>query len=161
MPKTSAGISTFDSTVRQGRSTGDWNMKPTRRDGSITTSPAIDTVPVLGSRRPATMLRKVDFPHPLRPTKETNSPRAIEMSTPSSALTTVCSRRNSLEMPRASMIGAVEAVARPAGRASSVLLPGLNITASNPALRLDLLDRSPVELVHLLEERGIHDLVQV
>jgi hypothetical protein len=60
-------------------------MKPTRRDGSTTGSPPIDTAPVVGSNRPATMFRKVDFPHPLRPTKETNSPRAMDLSTPSSA----------------------------------------------------------------------------
>ena len=59
------------------------------------TRPAVDdrtsnvTRPAVGSRRPAETLNNVDFPEPLRPTSDTNSPISTENDTPSMATPTV------------------------------------------------------------------------
>ncbi len=49
---------------------------------SLTTLPSISMVPEVMSSSPAIMRKSVDFPQPEGPTKTTNSPSFMEMSTP-------------------------------------------------------------------------------
>src|SRR3954452_5247012 len=60
---------------------------------SVTTRSPMITSPPVGSSRPATMRRSVDFPHPDGPTSTMNSPSAISSETRSTATT---SRPNTL-----------------------------------------------------------------
>ena len=53
---------------------------------SFMDSPPIDSFPEVISSSPATILKAVDFPQPEGPTKTRNSPSAISMLRPSTAL---------------------------------------------------------------------------
>src|ERR1700737_836508 len=60
-----------------------------RASGPVTGCPSTSTSPEVASRNPATMLRSVDFPQPLGPTRQTNSPCATSALTFSR--TSICS----------------------------------------------------------------------
>ena len=47
----------------------------------LTSSPLIVTLPVSGASSPATIFRNVDFPQPIMPTIDTNSPRSTDSVT--------------------------------------------------------------------------------
>src|SRR5215468_2873993 len=54
---------------------------------SMTSCPSISITPASGCSKPAIILSKVDLPHPLGPSRETNSPRPIFSDTLSTATT--------------------------------------------------------------------------
>ena len=60
---------------------------PTSGIGSRTARPATITVPRVAGRNPATMRSRVDFPQPLGPTSETNSPFPTDNEMPARAST--------------------------------------------------------------------------
>src|SRR5216683_6919596 len=68
-----------------------------------TSSPPNRTSPASGGIRPAMMLRSVDFPHPMNPTIETNSPRSTDNVTLSSTHRAVRSVVNVFETEATSM----------------------------------------------------------
>src|SRR5215211_7969303 len=53
-------------------------MKMRFLSGPVTGRPLIRTLPLLGGRKPATMLSKVDLPQPDGPTMQTNSDSLID-----------------------------------------------------------------------------------
>ncbi|MGY3561386.1 hypothetical protein ACVWXP_004655 [Bradyrhizobium sp. USDA 4463] len=74
MPRIFRPNSTFSRTVFQGNSEYCWNTMPRSALGPFTRSPSTVTIPVVGLRKPATALSRVDFPQPEGPTIDTNSP---------------------------------------------------------------------------------------
>ena len=60
---------------------------PTLESGRVTAAPFTRTSPRAGMISPAVSLRRVDFPHPLGPTKATVVPRGTAREMPSSART--------------------------------------------------------------------------
>ena len=72
--------STFPSTSSQGKSADSWNMTIRSRPGPTTGLPSARTLPRSGRSSPATMLSSVDFPQPLGPTRQTNSPSLTSRS---------------------------------------------------------------------------------
>src|SRR5581483_11087933 len=75
--------STFSATVSQGNSASVlWNTTPRSTLGPVTALPPTDTRPALAGRNPATRLSSVDFPQPLGPSRQTNSPGATVRSIP-------------------------------------------------------------------------------
>ncbi len=52
---------------------------PRMGEGPATGVPSTVTVPAVGCRKPATMLRSVDFPQPDGPRRQTNSPRPLTL----------------------------------------------------------------------------------
>ncbi|EAR26031.1 hypothetical protein A20C1_09129 [marine actinobacterium PHSC20C1] len=77
------GNRTLSSTVRHGSRAGDWGTRPIILFlvAAATVIPSTITVPLSTGSRPATALRSVDFPQPLGPMTETNSPILIERLT--------------------------------------------------------------------------------
>ena len=73
MPRIDALRCTFSRPVRSG-----WKPAPT--SSSPASRPRTRTRPVSGAITPATSLRSVDFPEPLRPSRATDSPWAISRS---------------------------------------------------------------------------------
>jgi hypothetical protein len=61
-------------TVRHGNRTGDWNTTAASGLGPRNGLPLSSTDPAEYGNSPASTLSSVDFPHPLWPTTETNSP---------------------------------------------------------------------------------------
>ena len=115
-PASSSGSATLCATVLHGIRVGSWNTKPTssplRRAPGV--SPLQEIEPRDGAPRPAISRSAVDLPQPDGPSRETNSPRAIARSRPSSATvplanclatpesaTRGCSTRGCLELARA------------------------------------------------------------
>ena len=79
---------TFAMTSSQGKRAGSWNMTMRSRPGSQMRLPSARIWPESGCSRPAMILRRVDFPQPLGPTRQTNSPSTLMLRlTSSSALT--------------------------------------------------------------------------
>src|SRR5213592_2005801 len=68
-----------------------------------TSSPPSRTAPSSGRIRPAMMLKSVDFPQPMNPTIETNSPCSTESVTSSNTHRTACSVANAFETEDTSM----------------------------------------------------------
>src|ERR1700682_562685 len=79
----------FSTTFSHGKTPFSWKTKIRRASGPVTGSPSTSTSPEVASRNPATMLSSVDFPHPLGPTRQTNSPGATSALTFSR--TSICS----------------------------------------------------------------------
>src|SRR5205809_929590 len=69
--------STFPVTSSHGNNAASWKTTIRSAPGPCTRLPSISTQPVVGSSRPATRLRSVDFPQPEGPTIVTNSPSRI------------------------------------------------------------------------------------
>jgi hypothetical protein len=68
---------TFSNTVFHGNRAFSWNTKAMSRGiGPRTRLPKTSTAPAVGVVRPPTMLSSVDFPQPLGPIRQINSPRA-------------------------------------------------------------------------------------
>ena len=65
---------TFSRTDIQGNKEAFWNIMFHLALGLVTVFPSILTQPEAGVNRPLIMWSNVDFPHPLRPTRETSSP---------------------------------------------------------------------------------------
>jgi hypothetical protein len=63
----------LDSTDRHGISAGRCNITETFRDGPVTRTPLIVTVPDVGFSSPATRRSRVDLPQPDLPMRVTNS----------------------------------------------------------------------------------------
>ncbi len=74
MPCASSPISTFSSTVSQGKSAKVWNTIATSVAGPATGCSPMVTEPALGGIRPAMMRSSEDLPQPERPSSETISP---------------------------------------------------------------------------------------
>src|SRR5688572_25625606 len=72
--------STLPATVSQGNRTYSWKTTPRSAPGPTTGLPSTRTVPALGVRKPATMLRSVDLPQPDGPRMHTNSRSATSRS---------------------------------------------------------------------------------
>ena len=66
---------------------GAWKTMPISGIGWVTVRPATVIVPRVAGRSPATMRSRVDFPQPLGPTSETNSPAPIDAEMPARAST--------------------------------------------------------------------------
>ena len=66
-PRRRRARATFPATVSQGNRAASWNMSAVR--------PSTARVPAVGESRPARRWRRVLFPHPEAPTRQTNSPR--------------------------------------------------------------------------------------
>src|SRR5262245_56486215 len=78
--------STLRWAVRHGKSWAkSWKTTPRSKPRPVTDRPPISTSPLVGWRNPATMLRSVVLPQPLRPTTHRNSDSAIAMVTSRSA----------------------------------------------------------------------------
>ena len=74
--------STFSSVVSQLKSAASpWNTTPRSIPGPLTRSPRIRISPAEGERNPATMRNTVDFPQPLGPSRQKNSPGEMEKLT--------------------------------------------------------------------------------
>src|SRR5258708_1569145 len=80
---------TFSRTFSHGKTPFSWKTKIRRRSGPRTGSSSTSASPKVASRKPATILSKVDFPQPLGPTMQTNSPCATSALTFSK--TSICS----------------------------------------------------------------------
>jgi hypothetical protein len=73
--------STFSRTVFHGNSEYCWNTMPRSAPGRSTATLSTVTVPAVGLMKPATALRRVDFPQPDGPMIETNSPGLTSIET--------------------------------------------------------------------------------
>ena len=72
-----------------------WNTTPTRfGSGAAIGAPLIRMVPEVCSRRPASIISKVDLPQPLGPTSTTKRPGLMSSETSASATTSVPEVRN-------------------------------------------------------------------
>ena len=71
----------FPITVRQGRRLKCWNTNPRSSEGAVMRSPPMRTSPESGGIRPSMIRRRVDFPHPLGPTRQVNVPASNESET--------------------------------------------------------------------------------
>ena len=72
-------------TVSHGKRFGSWKTSPRSALGAVIGSEPIKSSPESGRSRPAIRRRRVDFPQPLGPTSETNSPAASDRETASRA----------------------------------------------------------------------------
>src|SRR6266568_1232757 len=90
---------TFASTVIQGKSAYSWKTIPRSGPGPATGLPFASSVPAVGGANPAMALRRVDFPQPDGPSKQTSSPGATLRSIPSSASTSRPPVRKALARP--------------------------------------------------------------
>ena len=78
--------STFSSAVSQLNSDASpWNTTARSTPGPVTGAPLTRICPDEGSMKPAIMRRMVDFPQPLGPRRQKNSPAETERLTPSTA----------------------------------------------------------------------------
>jgi hypothetical protein len=80
-------ISTFSSTVSQGKSAKVWNTIATSGAGPSTSRPPIVTFPPDGGISPAMMRNREDLPQPERPSSETISLSRRTRSTSSRIVT--------------------------------------------------------------------------
>src|SRR5437773_4783128 len=87
------GISTFSIDVKVGIRLWSWKTNPTSRARTASRSGSFEsarpfrkTSPLDAWSRAPTRLRNVDFPEPLGPMMQANSPRAISTETPASAM---------------------------------------------------------------------------
>src|SRR5262245_10066485 len=118
-------------------------------------SPASTTWPPSGSTRPATIRRRVDFPHPEGPSSETNSPGAASSETSSTATTAP----NDLRSRRTVSAGAAPLNGEGARAAASTR--DLAPPALGP-LRELLRHQIGVGKEHALHERAVgHELGQI
>ncbi len=96
-----SGNATFSTAESQGRRLASWKIMPTLRGiGAVMGSPSQSTVPLDGSRSPATSESRVDLPQPLGPTTATNWPSGISRLIESSATTPAPSAPKRWETPR-------------------------------------------------------------
>ena len=73
----------FSATDKWGNKVARWNTRFTGRlfaGRSVTSSPKMRTLPSSGTSRPATMRSTVVLPHPLGPSRVTNSPSPMARS---------------------------------------------------------------------------------
>ena len=106
-------------TENHGNSAGSWNTTPRRGDGSTISSPSTRTMPRVGRSNPATMLSRVDLPHPEGPRIATNSRSATLRLMSSSASTRRSPLANSFQTPSISIMHAPRACASAAQGARS------------------------------------------
>src|ERR1700730_15740074 len=79
------GRRTLSSTLRHGKSTGDWKTTPMSFRGPAIAVPRNRASPAEAGRVPARILSRVDLPQPDGPTTATNSPSPTEQEISSSA----------------------------------------------------------------------------
>ena len=92
------------STVRQGYSDLVWNTRPRSGPGPTTASPSRRISPSVGRDRPAISDSSVDFPEPLAPTTQMNSPGATCRSTASRTRWAPLGPEKSFATPRSSSL---------------------------------------------------------
>ena len=80
IPRKRGPAATLFATFIQGKVASCWKTKPVLVSISFTSFSSTVTVPKLGNSKPETRVRAVDFPHPVGPTSETNSPGWISKS---------------------------------------------------------------------------------
>src|ERR1700726_5107132 len=76
---------TFSVPVRHGNHAYSWKTIPRSAPAPVTIRPSTRIVPVEGGRKPAIILRRVDFPQPDGPSKHVKVPAGHTRSTVSSA----------------------------------------------------------------------------
>src|SRR5262245_47906577 len=77
----------FFRTVSHGKRFGSWKTNPRSALGSKILSAPTNKSPAFGESSPVIKRSKVDLPHPLGPTSETNSPAATAKDTSRNAST--------------------------------------------------------------------------